>query len=131
MKIKWICKEAAATLAIVLVLAGIPWLLWHWRTQVVPGKYPPGTKIINLTAISKGGIWTEDPIVGYRYWWKTPARVQEIPLLQGDHVVLLLHSPDVHHSFSLPDLHIGPVTIPAGHTVEVEFDASHTGDLNF
>lgn len=128
---KAICKETAAVLAVLLVLAGVPLLLWYWEAVFVPSQYPPGTKIIHLTAVSQGGIWTRDQIVGYDYWWKTPARVQEIPLIQGEHVVLFLHSPDVYHSFSMPDLHIGPVAIPAGHTVEVQFDAKEAGDLRF
>ncbi len=128
---KAIWKEAAAVLSVAAVLIGVPLLLWYWRAVVVPGQYPPGTKIIHLTAIAPGGVWTEEQIVGYSYWWKKPARVENIPITQGDHVVLLLHSPDVHHSFSMPDLHIGPVDIHAGHTVEVQFDAKEPGELRF
>jgi len=70
-------------------------------------RYPPGTKVIHLTAIADGGIWTEDRIAGYNYWWKKPARVREMSFTEGDHVVLLLHSPDVEHSFAVRDLHVG------------------------
>ncbi len=128
---KVIYKEAAAALSVLAILAGLPFLLWYWRNVYVPGKYPPGTQIIHLTAVADGGIWTRDPIVGYSYWWKTPTRVKEIELKQGSHVVLFLSSPDVQHAFSLPNLHVGPVPVPAGHTVEVGFTADHTDELNF
>lgn len=131
MKIRPIRAEAAAVLAVFLVVGGLPLLLWYWRSVLVPGQYPAGSKIIHLTAVAKGGVWTQDPVVGYSYWWKKPPRTSEIRLTKGDHVVLFLHSPDVQHSFSVPDLNLGPVAIPAGHTVEVEFDADRVGEWQF
>ncbi|MFQ5722953.1 MAG: hypothetical protein ACE5G6_00570 [Terriglobia bacterium] len=124
-------KEAAGLLAVVLVLLGLPLLLWYWRAEVVPGRYPPGTKIFTLTAVAKGGIWTDEEVVGYNYWIRAPRRVEEIHLQQGDHVVLRLRSADVLHSFAIPILRLGPVDVPAGHTVEVEFDAERAGRLTF
>ena len=117
--------------SVVLMLLAFPLLLWYWQAQIVPGQYPPGTKIIRLTAVAHGGLWTQDSVVGSTYWWKKPRRTQEIRLTEGDHVVLLLRSPDVQHSISIPELRIGPVPIPAGHTVKVEFTASQPGELNF
>ena len=70
---KAICKETAAVLTVLLVLVGVPLLLWYWRAVLVPGKYAPGTKIFHLTAIADSGIWTEQRIAGYDYWWKNPA----------------------------------------------------------
>ena len=128
---KAICKEAAAVLAVLLVLAGLPLLLWYWRGVVVPARYAPGTKIIHLTAIANGGIWTQEQIAGYNYWWIKPTRAHELSLTQGDRVALLLHSPDVQHSFAVRDLHIGPVAVPAGHTVEVKFDVDSPTVANF
>jgi len=58
-------------------------------------------------------------------------RAEEIPLNQGDHVVLRLRSADVLHSFAIPILRRGPVEVPAGHTVELEFDADRAGSLMF
>ena len=120
---KMLCKEIAGVLAVLLVLVGVPLLLWYWRAVVIPGRYPPGTTVINLTDVANGGVWTEDNVFGYNYWWRTPTRVQEIPLNEGDHVVMRLRSADVLHSFSIPLLRLGPVEVPAGHTVEVKFDA--------
>jgi hypothetical protein len=128
---KAICKEAAAVLTVLLVLGGLPLLLWYWRSTVVPGRYAPGTKIIHLTALADGGIWTEEQVVGYNYWWRKPARANAVSLAQGDHVVLLLQSSDVQHAFVMRDLNIGPVVVAAGHTAEVKFDAVGAGALNF
>jgi heme/copper-type cytochrome/quinol oxidase subunit 2 len=124
-------KEALGIFAVVMMLVALPLGLWYWRTGVVPHRYPPGTKIIALTAIANGGIWTQEEIVGYNYWWRKPSRTEGIPLNKGDHVVVLLHSVDVLHSFAIPLLHVGPVEVPAGHTVEVAFDANRPGELLF
>jgi heme/copper-type cytochrome/quinol oxidase subunit 2 len=124
-------KEIAAVASVVLAIIGLPLLLWYWQAVISLSSYPPGSKVIDLTAVAKGGIWTEDKVVGYNYWWKTPTRVSDIQLNQGDHVVMRLHSADLLHSFSIPLLHIAPVDIPAGHTVEVQFDANRAGDLTF
>lgn len=42
-----------------------------------------------------------------------------------------LRSADLLHSFAIPLLRIGPVDVPAGHTVEVKFDANRPGVLIF
>jgi heme/copper-type cytochrome/quinol oxidase subunit 2 len=127
--ITWL--EAAGVLAVIVVLVGLPLLLWHWQVSMLPHRYPPNTKIISLTAVAKGGIWTQEEVIGASYWWRTPARADEIPINQGDHVVLRLRSADVLHSFAIPILHRGPVEVPAGHTVELEFDAERAGSLTF
>jgi len=124
-------KEVAGVLAVLLVLLGLPLVLWYWRTVAVAHRYPPGTKVITLTAVADGGIWTLDEVVGYNYWKKKPTRVDDIPLNQGDHVVVRLRSADLLHSFAIPLLHLGPVDVPAGHTVELEFTADRAGVLTF
>ena len=124
-------KEVAGVLAVLLVLLGLPLVLWYWRTVAVAHRYPPGTKVITLTAVADGGIWTLDEVVGYNYWKKKPTRVDDIPLNQGDHVVVHLRSADLLHSFAIPLLHLGPVDVPAGHTVELEFTADRAGVLTF
>jgi heme/copper-type cytochrome/quinol oxidase subunit 2 len=126
---KW--KERASVAAVVLILLGLPVLLWGWRAVIVPHEYPPGSKIITLTATANCGIWTEEPIFGYNYWWRRPARTEDINLNQGDHVVVRVRSSDVLHSFAIPIMHIGPVDVPAGHTVTVQFDANRSGVLTF
>lgn len=124
-------KEMAGVVAVVLVLVGLPLVLWHWRHVTSVHRYPPGTKMVTLTAVAKGGVWTRDDIVGLTYWWRKPTRIGDVPLNQGDHVVVRLRSADVLHSFAIPLLRLGPVDIPAGHTVDVEFDAKRPGMLTF
>lgn len=126
-----IWKEAAAVLVSVIVLVGLPLALWYWRSVVLPHHYPSGSKVITLTAVANGGIWTEEEVVGWNYWMRKPTRAEEIALKQGDHVVLRLRSVDVLHSFGIPILRLGPVDVPAGHTVQLEFDASRSGTLTF
>lgn len=124
-------KEAAAAVAVVLVLVGLPLCLGYWRSVALPHRYPVGSKIIALTAIADEGLWTQEDVIGLNYWWKKASRTSEIPLEQGDHVVVRLHSVDVLHSFGIPILRLGPVDVPAGHTVEVTFDANRAGVLTF
>jgi heme/copper-type cytochrome/quinol oxidase subunit 2 len=124
-------KEVAGVLVILAVLLGLPMLLVYWRTVGLAHRYPANTKVIKLTAVADGGIWTQEEIVGYNYWWRKPSRTEKILLNQGDHVVVLLRSADVLHSFAIPLLHVGPVEVPAGHTIEVAFDANRPGELTF
>lgn len=124
-------KESLGVLAVLAVLIGLPILLQYARTTLMLRHYPPGSKVITLTAVARDACWTQDAVVGYDYWWKKPVRADEISLNLGDHVVVRLRSVDVLHSFAIPLLHIGPVDVPAGHTVEVQFDAKRAGVLTF
>ena len=124
-------KEAAGVLAVLLVLLGLPLVLWYWHSVAIAHRYPPGTKVFTLTAVADGGIWTQDEVVGYNYWREKPTRVDEIQLNKGDHVIVRLRSADLLHTFAIPLLRLGPVDVPAGHTVEVEFNADRAGTLTF
>ncbi len=127
--INW--KEAGGVASVLLVLIGVPLLLWYWKAVALPHRYAPGTKIITLTATANGGIWTEEAIEGYNYWWHRPARTEQIDLNQGEHVVVRVRSSDVLHSFAIPLMHIGPLDVMAGHTVDVSFVANRPGVLTF
>ncbi len=81
--------------------------------------------------MADGGYWTEEEVVGHNYWRGQRKRTEEISLEQGDHVALHLRSADVLHTFAIPLLRLGPVDVPAGHTVEMEFDADRAGTLTF
>ena len=61
-------KEATAILAVVLVLVGLPLLLWYWRAVALPNRYAAGSKIVTLTAIADGGVWTQEGVIGLNYW---------------------------------------------------------------
>lgn len=124
-------KEVGGVLGVIVVLLGLPLLLWSWRAVVLENRYQPGSRIIHLTAIADGGIWTEEAVASHNYWRSEPTRVNEIEVNEGEHIVLRLHSVDVLHSFAIPVLRLGPVDVPAGHTVDLEFDADRTGVLTF
>lgn len=124
-------KEVSAMIVVIAMLAGLPLLLWHWRAAVVADVPAPHGRLITLTAVADGGIWTQEEVAGFNYWWKHPVRAEEILLNQGDHVVLRLRSADLLHSFAIPLLKLGPVDVPAGHTVKLEFDAVRPGVLTF
>lgn len=123
--------EAAGVAAVIVVLVGLPLLLWWWRTVDLPHRYPAGSTIIALTAVADGGVWTQEEVIGLNYWSTAPARTGDIPLTQGTHVVLRLRSADLLHSFAIPILRLGPVEVPAGHTIDLEFDANRAGVLTF
>ncbi len=123
-------KETVGAATVVAILLGLPLILWAWRDRTLH-HHPAGTKVIQLTAIADHGVWTEDEVVGWNYWWKKPTRVNSIQLQQGDYVVLRLRSADVLHSFAIPIAHLGPIEIPAGHTVQMEFRADRAGTLTF
>ena len=123
--------EWAGVAGVVLVLILLPLALWYWTVVTVPGRFPEGTRIIRLTAIADGGIWTTESVAGHNYWRVAPERVNEIEINEGEHIVLRLHSVDVLHSFAIPVMRLGPVEVPAGHTVDLEFDATRTGRLTF
>ena len=123
-------REMAGTGVVFAILLGVPMTLWAWHVRTMRHQ-PAGTKIFQLTAIADHGVWTQEDVVGWNYWWKKPMRTDTLALNQGDHVILRLRSADVLHSFAIPILHLGPVDIPSGHTVQVEFNADRAGTLTF
>ena len=128
---KNVWKEWLAVVVVVGVLVGLPAALFSWQAAAQTPADGENTKIISLTATGEGGIWTTESIAGHNYWRREFTRATDIPLRQGDHVVLRLTSADLLHSFAIPILRIGPVDVPAGHTVEVKFDATRAGTLTF
>lgn len=127
-RMKW--KEAAGVVAVIAILVGTPLVLWEWHEHARQ-SHTPGTKVITLTAVATPGIWTQEEVVGWNYWWKTPQPSPDITVQQGDRVVVRLRSVDVLHSFAIPLLHLGPVDVPSGHTVQAEFRADLPGALTF
>jgi mono/diheme cytochrome c family protein len=82
--------------------------------RIQPPPTPPRT--ITLTAVSAQGVWTEEPVTAGNAWRRDflPAR----PVLRtGETVHIRLESPDVLHSFAIPELGIDPVEVYPGRTI--------------
>lgn len=74
--------------------------------------------VVTLTAVANTGTWTDQDVTGWNYWTRDfpPAR----PVLTlGETTLIRLKSSDVTHSFYLPDLGVGPVSVQPGHVVEI------------
>lgn len=72
-------------------------------------------RTITLTAVSAQGVWTEEAVTAGNAWRRDfpPAR----PVLRtGEPVRIRLESPDVVHSFAIPELGVDPVEVYPGRT---------------
>lgn len=115
-------QELLAVAVTVTVLVGMPFAVFRNGPWTSDGH----NRIIHLTGVMKGGVWTDERVNGLNYWWKSfpPA---EITIDQGEEVLLRLSSSDVTHSFYVPELGLGPITVKPGHTEEVLFRAEREG----
>ena len=80
-------------------------------------KQPQHTRsrTIALTAVSAQGVWTEEAVVAGNAWRRD--FVPASPVLRtGETVRIRLESPDVVHSFAIPELGIDPVEVHPGRT---------------
>jgi heme/copper-type cytochrome/quinol oxidase subunit 2 len=123
-------SDRVPLLCTMLVLVGLPAVLWAYGAVYLPHKYP-GARILTLTALAGDGVWTQEPVVGLNYWRRHFTATPEIELRQGQPVVLRLASADVLHSFAIPALQIGPIEVPAGEVREVRFTPERPGQLLF
>lgn len=123
--------EGLALILVALVLIGTPAVVWWYEKVYLPAQYGPDARIINLTAIATGGIWTEENVAGYNYWWKRFKRAEEVHITAGDRVVLRAKSTDVLHSFAIPRLRLGPFEVYAGKVKEIKFEADRPGRLKY
>lgn len=113
-----------------LVLATVPLALWAYQRIYLP-RQSAGAHIITLTALASDGVWTQEPVAGFNYWWKHFLPTPEIHVRQGESVMLRVASADVLHSFAIPSLNIGPLDIPAGEVREIRFSAEKPEKLVF
>jgi len=120
--------EAAATLLVLATLVGIP--LWIQHEEAAAGRVPndPGLHVIELTAVSPGGIFTFENVVGHNYWRRTPEVARPVVRV-GEKVLFRLRSADVIHGFSIPELQVGPIVIEPGYVTEVRFDPVEAGEF--
>jgi len=120
--------ESAATVLVLLTLAGIP--LWVLREEAAASRVPdePGWHVIDITAVSPGGIFTFEDVVGHNYWRHTPAVARPVVRV-GEKVLFRLRSADVIHGFSIPELQVGPIAIEPGYVTEVRFEPKESGEF--
>ena len=118
--------EVIATTLVIAVLAITAILIVHFE----PWKNNSGKRVIFLTAVSKNGVWTEEKVNGSNYWLKD-FKQAVIILKKGEEVVFRLTSMDVTHSFYVPELNIGPVTVWPGKVYDFPFRATKTGSFRY
>jgi heme/copper-type cytochrome/quinol oxidase subunit 2 len=120
-------EEILGAALVLAILAGIP--LWVLRAEsasrVVSGEK---VRVIELTAVATGGIFTFEDVVGHNYWRRRP-EVARPSVRVGETVVFRLRSADVIHGFSIPELQIGPVSIEPGTVTEVRFTPDVAGEF--
>ncbi len=115
--------EISASILVISVLVFVPLLIYAngpWQNQ-------NELRVIHLTALSEGGIWTDEEVTGLNYW-NTDFRKAHIILNENEEVLFKLSSADVTHTFYIPELNLGPVIVEAGHTVEVTFKPEKIGE---
>lgn len=124
MNTRW--QEWMAVGITLLILLGLPVLIFQ-KEPTVDGD---GSRMIRLTGLKEGGVWTPENVNGLTYWWKT-FRPADVVLGKGEEVILLLSSADVTHEFYLPELGVGPVAVEPGHTVTVRVKADSVGTFTY
>ena len=119
--------EIVAFVLVLATLAGVPVWVAVNESRAMWAEDAEGARVITLTAVAAGGIWTEEDVVGHSYWRRTPRPARPVVRV-GETVILRLKSPDVTHSFSIPDFGVGPIEVGAGHVSEVRFIATEPGE---
>jgi heme/copper-type cytochrome/quinol oxidase subunit 2 len=115
--------ELVAGLLVLATLIGLPLGIAHYQRALLTR---PDVRGVELTAVRRDGVWTEEPVQGWNYWRRT-FRPATITLREGEEVVLRLTSADVTHGFSAPELGVGPVDVEPGHVVEVRLKGIRSG----
>ena len=110
--------EVVSAVLVVAILVGVPAWVIQTESKAASVAEGPNARVINLTAVAKFGIWTDEEVVGHSYWRRRPKVARPIIRL-GETVVFRLKSADVQHSFAISELGIDPVPVKPGHVVEV------------
>jgi len=115
--------EIVALIVLVGAMIGLPVAIFSsapWRSDY------QDYRVVQLTAVSKDGVWTEEKVTNLNYWNRQfkPANLFFQP---GEKILFRLTSMDVTHSFYVPELNIGPVEVKGGTWHEIPFIADTTG----
>ena len=113
--------EIVAAVLVLAVLVGTP--LWVIQTESIFASISgvENPRVMTLTAVADGGIWTEEDVLGHSYWRRQPKPTERVVLQQGEAFVIRFKSADVNHSYAIPDLNVGPVPIGPGYVSELWF----------
>lgn len=87
-------------------------------------------RVVTLTAVASTGTWTDQDVTGGNYWARDFPAARPV-LTLGEPTLLRLKSSDVVHSFYLPDLGVGPLTVQPGHVVEVTVTPATEGVFQY
>ena len=113
--------ELLAAVLVLATLAGVPAWIIHTESVYARVSGVQNPRVVNLTAVADGGIWTEEKVVGHSYWRRQPKPTERLVIQVGETLVIRFTSADVSHSFAIPDLNVGPVPIEPGHVSELWF----------
>lgn len=113
--------EAILLIVVVISVILVPIAISLINKYYTVYKFPKGAQIITLSGIAKDGIWTQEPVNSFNYWWKKFERTEEIDIRDdGTPLFFRVTSSDVLHSFAIPLYRIGPYDIKPGEFEEVE-----------
>ena len=120
--------EMISTLLVLATLAGVP--LWALREESRATEVPDeeNLRVITLTAVADGGIFTFEDVVGHNYWRRQP-EVARPRVRVGETILFRLKSADVTHGFSIPELEVGPIYIEPGFVTELRFEPKESGEF--
>lgn len=93
-----------------------------------PWNNKEGMRVIHLTALSEGGIWTDEEVSSLNYGYKEFRKANPI-LRVGEKIILRLSSADVVHTFYVPELNIGPIEVNAGEVKEIILEPDSVGNF--
>ena len=121
--------ERVAVLSTTLGVCGAVFLPFAYEARAASATRPVA-RTITLTAVASTGTWTDEDVTGWNYWTRDFPAARPV-LTLGETTRLRLKSSDVTHSFYLPDLGVGPVTVLPGHVVEIPVTPTTEGVFQY
>lgn len=123
--------EVLISILVIATIIAVPFAIFALKISYTYSTIPEEARVVNLTAIAKGGIWTQEQVAGYNYWWKKFRRAEEIPVKLGEKILFRVTSSDVLHTFAIPRFRIGPEEVYPGKLTKVEFEAEREGTFKY